>query len=936
VCGRSLPADARFCPSCGAPVSATLDTEERRFVTVLFADLVDSTGLAQRVDPERAREVLGRFYEAVTEELRNLRGRPEKFIGDAVMAVFGLQRVHEDDALRAVRAGLAIRGRARRLSEELRLDPPLEVRVGIEAGEAATGGGPSAQLLVTGPVVNAAARLQAAAEPGEVLVGATANELTASAVAYAAPRDVLAKGFDGPLAAHAVEGLTTRSVRRTIPFVGRTRELGTIREVLDRVATARTPAMVTLLGEPGAGKSRLADELLAGVGEAVTSLLAEGQVAAGSATFAPVASVVRQLASIEDHTTPDEAGARLRALVDRCCAADEAERVAASLGLALGLAEPTLDESVFVQDVHAGFRALVEGLARRGPLLLVFEDAQTMSPAMLDLVEGVALRARGIPLLLLVLARPELLRDRPSWGRDVADHVRVTLGPLSDAHATELVRQAGGERIDAETAAPLAARAGGNPFFIIETTGMLLQRGDLPAGAVPPTVQAVVAARIDALSPAARRFARAVSVFFVSFDLDDAVAVTGDPDTAARLHELEEAELLTRGDDGTRRWRYRHQTLRDVAYASLPKRERMRLHVIVAERQLAQGLRSWAADHLERAAIASLDVDPTARALPERARDALIEAGDRARRRMESRSAVERYRRALALAPEDGWGVPEARALAGTGEALYWLGEYALASEALERAVQLGERLDDRWTLALALRFLGDIAINVHADVDEAERLLGRALEAAESIDVPWAIARTLLFAGWVPWTRGDYAAAEPTWRRALAIAREHGDRWAEVRALTSLSIDLVEMERLDEATELIERAAEVADDMGDRFSAAVATVQAGRIHAERGDHAGAIPHFDDGVAAFADLAARWELGDALAARGISERELGRLDDAERDLQRAVRISEELGERQLAGWTWRALARVAESRGDEAGAQERFRRAEREEARRPR
>jgi tetratricopeptide (TPR) repeat protein len=591
---------------------------------------------------------------------------------------------------------------------------------------------------------------------------------------------------------------------------------------------------------------------------------------------------------------------------------------------------------VFVQDVHGGFRALVEGLARRGPLLLLFEDAHTMSPAMLDLVEGVAVRARGIPLLLLVLARPELLRDRPSWGRDVADHVRVTLGPLSDAHATELVRQAGGERIDAETAAPLAARAGGNPFFIIETTGMLLQRGDLPAGAVPPTVQAVVAARIDALSPAARRFARAVSVFFVSFDLDDAVAVTGDPDAAARLHELEEAELLTRGDDGTRRWRYRHQTLRDVAYASLPKRERMRLHVIVAERQLAQGLRSWAADHLERAAIASLDVDPTARALPERARDALIEAGDRGRRRMESRSAVERYRRALALAPEDGWGVPEARALAGTGEALYWLGEYALASEALERAVQLGERLDDRWTLALALRFLGDIAINVHADVDEAERLLGRALEAAESIDVPWAIARTLLFAGWVPWTRGDYAAAEPTWRRALAIAREHGDRWAEVRALTSLSIDLVEMERLDEATELIERAAEVADDMGDRFSAAVATVQAGRIHAERGDHAGAIPHFDDGVAAFADLAARWELGDALAARGISERELGRLDDAERDLQRAVRISEELGERQLAGWTWRALARVAESRGDEVGAQERFRRAEREEARRPR
>src|SRR5262245_53870773 len=241
VCGEPLPDGARFCPNCGSPVGSPLATEERKVVTVLFADLVDSTGLARRVDPERARELLGLFFDAASEELQALRGRAEKFIGDDVMAVFGLPTVHEDDALRAVRAGLAIRGRLRRLSKSLDLAVPLEVHVGVESGEAATGLGPAGQLLVTGPVVNAAARLQAAAEPGEVLAGPTTVALTANAVSYAARRMVEAKGFDGEIAAFPVEGLTPRSARRTIPFVGRTSELAILRESLTRATHSGRP-----------------------------------------------------------------------------------------------------------------------------------------------------------------------------------------------------------------------------------------------------------------------------------------------------------------------------------------------------------------------------------------------------------------------------------------------------------------------------------------------------------------------------------------------------------------------------------------------------------------------------------------------------------------------------------------------------------------------
>ena len=915
---------------------SSLTTEERKIVTTLFADLVDSTGLAQRIDSERAREVLGRFYDAATQELRNLRGRPEKFIGDAVMAVFGLQRVHEDDALRAVRAGLAIRERARRLGEEMGLGEGLEVRIGIEAGEAATGGGPSAQLLVTGPVVNAAARLQSAAAPGEVLVGETAQQLTASAVDYADAREVAAKGFGSPLVAFPVRGLSMRSVRRTIPFVGRPDELGELRAAFERVAADAAPELVTIVGEPGSGKSRLADELVASIGDGARVLRAQGTIAAGSETFAPVASILRELADIGDHTPRSEALDRIATLTRGCCEPAEFDRIVASLATVLGLRDDGGEASTFVQDVQAGVSRIVEDLATRQPVIVLVEDAHALEPVMLDLVERLASRERRAPILVLVLARPGLFDADASFGTAIERRRVLALGPLALDDALDLVRRAGGDTIPEPDARALAERAGGNPFFIVETTGMLVRDGaDASIRSVPPTVQAVVAARLDALPPETRAVARTTSVFFFSFDLDEAAVVAGDGDLPVRLKELEEAEVLVQ-EETAERWRFRHAVVHDVAYGSLPKRQRMVLHEAVAQRLSDQGHRTWAAEHLEEAAKAALDLEPNARELPDRARDALAEAAERARDRMEHRTAAARATRALALAGDpSGWGVAEARLLAGLGESHYWLGKYASATEHLERAVELGERIGDGCALAQALRFLGDIAINVHADVDRAERLLARSLEEAERIDDPSAITRTLLFQGWVPWTREDFAAAEPIWHRALALAREHGDRWSEVRALTSLSIDLVHMERLDEAAELIGQARDVAIAMGDRFSAAVATVQTGRIHEERGEFEQALGCLDRGAKVFEELGFRWELADALAERGIVQREMDRLDEAEADLRHAISISEELGERQLAGWTWRNLARVSERRGDPELAAEHRRRADEAEARRP-
>ena len=910
-------------------------------VTVLFADLVDSTGLGQRLDAERAREVLGRFFAVATEELQALRGRPEKFIGDAVMAVFGLPQVHEDDAVRAVRAGLAIRARVHRIGRSLGLAEPLDVRVGIESGEAAVGEGPAGQLLVTGSVVNAAARLQSAAEPGELLAGATTHTLTDTQVSYGPQREVVAKGFDGTLSAFPAEGLTTRSVRRTIPFVGRASELTILRECLARAAGAARPVLATILGEGGVGKSRLADELIAGLDDDVRVLRGAARSFTDTATFAPAAAIVADLAGIEDGDPSEKARKRLQELVERWCDRAEGEQIVDRLALLFGAAKHRVDESAFVHDTQAGFISLVDGLVHHEPAVIVFDDAHTLKPAMLQLIQRLGASSGGAPrtTLTLALARPELLDEQPTWGSSASNAVMLRLEPLPADDAVALVRQSGGGRIPDEEATEIAARAGGNPFFIVETTGMLLSEASersVGPRTIPPTVQAVVAARLDALPPRLRDLARRASVFLYSFDLAELAVV--DDAGEQELSELEEAEILVRegGTGATARWRVRHATLREVAYASLPKRERLRLHERVADRLLASGHASFAADHLELAAFASLDLDPKDRALPERAAGALLGAADRARRRMESRTAVDHYRRSLAMAGSDeSWGVREARALAGMGEARYWLGEYADARDALERAATLATAHDDAFSLALALRFLGDIAINVEADLDQAEELLDRSLAAAEELGEPMAIVRTLLFAGWVPWTRGRFDESEAVWRRALDVA-EDDDRWARVRALTSLSINRSETQDLDGALELIEEAGALAEETGDRFSMAVADVQHARVLHDLERREEALVCFDRGVATFEELGARWEWADALAARGIMKRELGRLDEAEEDLRIAIRMSEELGERQLASWTWKALARVAERRGDESAAAELFRNAREAESRYPR
>ena len=929
-----MPEGARFCPTCGYPVGAP-PPEERKVVTVMFVDLVASTELSSLLDPERYREVLAVYYRTVAEELESLRGRAVNLAGDAVVGVFGLPHAHDDDALRAVRAGLVLVDRIGRVGETLGLPWPLQVRVGINTGPVAIGSESAEQGLLFGATVNLAARLQQAAEPNGVLVAETSWLLTKDRVEFGPRLMVEAKGFDRGAVAWPVLALAPGSSRRTIPFVDRRRELRLLQDTLEGVRETERGHLVTLFGEPGVGKSRVAEEFLAGVPDGTTVLVGRASPFGEDVTFAPIGQMLLSVLGEEAGAPEDQLRSRLEAVAEECCPVEEVPVVAARLGIALGLGSRSRGEGRYrVSELRAGMLSLVGGLSRGGPVLLVFEDAHLADASLLDLIEGLVRSAKGVPVMFLCVARYDLLDERPGWGGGLGDSLNLYLEPMSLENATQLALEAG-EGLDERTAENVARHAGGNPFFIVETTGMLLHEGvqlpsvtgPMPGALLPPTVQAVIAARIDHLGFEARELVRKASVFpRATFHVTE-LALIAEPDEQV-LELLEDEELLVLDEQRPGVWRFRHGLVRDVAYESLPKRERQRLHLRVANRLSEDEIAAaryprTIAFHLEQAAKAALDLDPGDRMLAERATRALTEAADGALWGSEAGPAADLYERALALSgPERTWGVSEAILLANLGEARYWLGEFDSAVGPLTRALELGG--EDPRIRAQASRFLGDIQLSIRGDRDRAVRLFDQALQAARELGDPWTLARTLLVAGWAPYWRGDLETARLMFDEALEVSRANpeGDTWAEARALSMLAVLVSEVGDEEEALALGSRSLAIAEGSGDRFSIAVAHENVGGTLRRlwRLDEAGT--HLDAAVHTFRELAARWELASALTSRGIAEWLTGETADAVRDLREAFRLCRELKERSIVTWTASALAKALVEAGDPGAARQ--------------
>jgi class 3 adenylate cyclase/tetratricopeptide (TPR) repeat protein len=931
-CGEPLPPNANFCPNCGAPV-AVPEASERRVVTVAFVDLAGSTELAASLDPERFREVLAAFHGMVSEELAWVGGVAEGFIGDAVLGVFGAPLAHDDDAVRAIRASIAIRDRADELGRKLALPIPMRVHVGVNTGPVAVGTATDRNIVI-GAEVNIGARLQQAAAPDEILAGDVTQELAAWAVEFAEPRKIAAKGFEAAINAWPVLGLRTGARRdpSRLSLVDRRRELTLLDDTFGRVAGRSRAHLVTLLGEPGIGKTRVVEAFLERLPEGTRILAGRSSPFEEEATFWPLAEMVyTQIGG--DRGSPDgEVLERLRAFTGSLVEPDEVDRAASQLAFALGRGVGRREEHRYqAAEVGHGVLAMLTGLASRAPIVLVFEDLERADPPLLDLIEQLVREGRKLPLLVLCVARWEFLEDRPNWAGGIPDAVTLWVEPLAPAHAARLAAEAGG--LDPAAAERVAEHAGGNPFFIIEITAMLAreERGLPPAGPaassrlLPATVQAVIASRIDQLSAGAKELVRRASVFPRGRFAEDELALIVEP-KPEWLEEAREEEIVVPEDDRPGTWRFRSDVLRDVAYESLAKRERQRLHLRVGRKLSAPESASryprTIAFHLEQAARASLDLSPNDRTLADRAVDALLAAGDIARRRIESRAAADLYERALALAGSvDAWGPREAWIVSMLGEARYWLGDFDAAEEALRRGLALAGPDDDRVT-AHAARYLADIMFTVRGDGAQADELFQRSLSSARRLHDPYVLARTLLMAGWVPFWQNRLDEADALFGEALVVARsaDRRDAWAECRALVGIAAATSPVDAEEKALSIGREALAIALDAGQAFTEAIArqTVAASLRRLMRLDEA--LEHVDASVLSLRELGARWELASSLGDRGATLRVAGRLEEAERDLREAFVLCRDLNERALVTWTASELARTLAMLGDTAAA----------------
>jgi class 3 adenylate cyclase/tetratricopeptide (TPR) repeat protein len=771
VCGAENREGARFCDACGAALAAAPPPrEQRKTVTVLQCDVTGSTALGERLDPESLRAALARYFETAKAVIESHGGTVEKFVGDAVLAVFGVPAVHEDDALRAVRAAAGIRAAIAQLNEELARDygATLTLRIGVNTGEVVTG---TAERLATGDAVVVAARLEQGTPSGEILLGEETVQLVRGSVEVGPLEHVEAKGKAEPLRAFRLTRVSGESPQRShdSPFVGRERELRLLGEAWERGKAERAAYLFTVLGSAGVGKSRLTSEFLTALGD--TARVVRGRCLAygEGITYWPVVEILKQLLG----ATPSASLAEF--VLD--------DAVAASLLGLLGEGEQPDSPEVAAWSV----RKLFEAVAESTPLVVVLDDLQWAERPLLDLVEHVADLSRDAPILLLCLARPDLLDRRPGWGGGKLNATAVLLEPLPADDCERLIDAVlAGEALDDDIRSRILAAADGNPLFVEEMLALIRERDDGGEVTVPPSIQALLSARLDQLDPAERGVLERGSVEGKIFHRGAVEALAPDePEVPTRLISLVRKELVRpdrtqlRGDDA---YRFRHLLIRDTAYEALPKSTRAELHERFADWLEAHGAELVELDeilsyHLEQAyryRTALGPPDERAEQLARRACDRLATAARRANERGDLRAHTNLLGRAVDVA---GTGAVSRRLRLELALAHIHSGDQERAGELAEQVREEADRAAERGLELLAsmiIAFRGQLAGREGATA-ELERVTDEAIPLFEQDGDEEALANSWQLKANVHFHRCHYAAFMASTRLGLEHARRAG-----------------------------------------------------------------------------------------------------------------------------------------------------------------
>jgi class 3 adenylate cyclase/tetratricopeptide (TPR) repeat protein len=804
ACGRDNPEGFQFCGFCASPLAPGDGREVRKTVTVLFSDVTGSTELGELLDPESLRDVLARYFDLARTVVQRHGGTVEKFIGDAVMAVFGVPAAHEDDALRAVRAASEIRANLAALNDELERTSGvrLETRTGVNSGEVVAGDPSSGQSFVSGDTVNVAARLEQAAQPGEILIGAGTLSLVRDAVRVEATEPLPLKGKAEPVPAfrllEVLAGAPAHARRLDSPMVGRDDELQQVLDAFERVEGGHSCELVTVVGEAGVGKSRLTTEVLSRLAGRATVL--EGRVLpyGEGITFWALAEMVRQAAGIGDADPPAGAFARIDELLD---GVDDAALVRDRVGAAIGLGDAT----GALQETYWAARRLLESLAAERPVVAVFDDIHWAEPTLLDLLEYVAGFSRNHSVFLLCMARPELREIRPEWDR--AGTV-VTLPPLDHASSDDLIANlVGSAHLPSEIRDRIVEAAEGNPLFVEEMLRSLIDDGvlrrddgswvvtaDLARLHAPGTIQALISARLDRLQDEERAVIQRASVVGQVFFWGAVTELSPDdarPAVGANLQMLQRKELIrpeASSFAGQDAFRFSHLLVRDAAYESIPKRTRADQHQLFAswlERVAGDRVGEYeeiVAYHLEQAHRYVIELGPAgerSRSLGERASSLLAKSGRAALDRSDVPAALNLLSRALELVPADSPAHPGL--LVDLSLALELSGRYDDEAVRLDEAAALADAASDRRVKSLVA--IRRVALSQRLSSSPFETLLVELHAMLPYLDEAGehrALGEAWENIGLLEYYRGRMTEAEQALERAAEHARAAGDRRGE------------------------------------------------------------------------------------------------------------------------------------------------------------